>query len=514
MSCSRTSDVAASVFLAAAILLAGGCENDLPDPTMAEVEIRFHAESPALRHGAEVWLDGTLVSRSLSVSRIDTLLSRGSHTIVVRKDCIEVEPAETLHVEIAGGRRATIDFEMSLRCGLLALRVQSDVPGLALGSRIWIDGSLEVDSLAVEQVELLLEPGEHTVEIARECASVAPADSFVVLIEAARRHEVEVRIASAGVLSVTSEPPGLPVTLNGEETGSVTPAAFPCIEPGTYDVAVRPRAEVGFLVVGDTLRSVMVTESGQTNVDFVTALVPIAQPRGVLVELFTATLCPNCAPAEHLLDAIERDLAVYEEAALSTVELHLSWGNTDPFYNADIARRVAYYYGNDSETAPIAYFNGRNRIHGSGLPDLEEAYRSRIDLTYGQPASAGLYWTNVRVGEDDLLRGDLRFVAIDDLSGYESPHLFAFYTKDSLYARQYPNNWVHFFGVAREFAGEPLDLKELQLADPGSFADFEIAFDLGRDSQWPTPSIRLCAFVQDLATREVLQCREVRLRLP
>ncbi|MBD3161087.1 MAG: PEGA domain-containing protein [Candidatus Eisenbacteria bacterium] len=519
MSCSRTSRLVAHgiapILLIAAILLAGGCEDDLRDPTMAEVEIHFRSDSPTLRQGAEVWLDGTVLTRSLAVATIDTLLAEGTHTFVVRKDCIEVMPAETLEVEIEGGRPATIEFDMSLRCGLLALRVHSDVPGLALGSRIWVDGALEVDSLTVEEIELLLEPGAHVVEIEKECAAVTPADSFVVEIEEAQTREVDLDVSSAGVLSVTSEPSGLPVSLDGEMTGVETPAAFPCIDPGTYEVAVHPRDEVGFLVVGDTLQTVTVTESGETEVDFVTALIPLTQSRGVLVELFTATLCPNCAPAEHVLDDLEHDGLAYEPSALSTAELHLTWGGSDPFYNNDIGQRVTYYYGNDSETAPIAYFNGGNRIHGSNLPDLDAAYRGRIEEAgYGEDAEAGLYWRDVRI-EENVLRGDLRFVAIQDLSGYESPHLFAFYTKDSLYARQFPNNWVHFFAVVREYYGDaPLDLEELQLTEEGTFTDLEVEFDLGLDAEWETPSIRLCAFVQDLASREVLQVREVRLRLP
>jgi hypothetical protein len=243
------------------------------------------------------------------------------------------------------------------------------------------------------------------------------------------------------------------------------------------------------------------------EVTFTFARSPLPQPRGVLLELLTSTYCPNCPPAEEVVHELEHDPA-FEPSWLSTAEVHLNWQNRDVFYNEAIQGRLNHY--GDPSSAPIAYFNGADPYTGSA-GDIAGAYRTRVLDTYGTDARAALYWRNVRI-DGSLLRADLRFVAIDDLSDLQEPELLAFYTKDSLTAPTYPYGDPEvFYAIVRDYLDEPIDLAGVGLTAPGSFADIEIVFDLAADAEWATPSIRLAAFVQDRATRAILQCREVRL---
>ncbi len=424
MSCSRTSNRAALALLLLAVGLFS-CKDDLADPTRAFVELRFHADPPSLMHGAQVWLDGERWIDSLAVDAIGSTLEEGSHTIVVRKDCVQVLPADSIEIVVEGGRPQDHDFTLQ---------------------------------------------------------------------------------AGGAVLTVVSTPPGLAVSVDGAPTGQVTPCAFPCIATGSHEVGVEPPSGIGFQIEGETARTVEVPSDGSVEAAFAFSSTPLPQSRGVMLELFTATFCPNCPPADHALDALRRDPA-FEEGKMAALEVHLSWGGTDPFHTEEIAvRRVSYYYGNDPQSAPIAYFNGGDRIVGSNLPDIEEAYRQRIASIYGTEAGVGLYWSNARV-EGSSLRGSLRIVAIQDISGFSQPELIAYYATDSLEAEQDPFDVGLYNGVIRDYS-DAIDLKEAGVTAPGSFLDADFAFDLSIDSAPTNRPLRLGAFVQDRPSKQVLQIRE------
>lgn len=426
MSCSRTSRFALLTLVCLAAF-AGGCEDDLPDPTLAQVAVKF--TPPGIARGATLLIDDRVITDSLSVGRIDTLLTAGRHSFVLRPICARVEPSESLSVEIIPGQNELIEFRL---------------------------------------------------------------------------------VQTAAVISVRSDPSGLPVWLDGEPTALETPVDLTCLADGDYEVGIRTTGidKLGFSYSGDTLRVVTVSGDEVEEVNFDLVREPLPQKRGVLVELFTATFCSNCPPAEEHLSELEHD-EEFESEWLSTAEVHVSWGGTDVFHNSELLDRSSFY--GEGGSAPSAYFNGLDET--SGAQDFLESARSRILSTYDTDAKVALYLDDVRI-DGSLLRGDLRFIAIEDLSGFEDPQINAFYTKDSLLAwRPFTPDSV-FHAVVRDYMDDPIDLKTEGLTARGSFLDLEIVFDLAADSEWPTPSIRLCTFVQDQSTQEVLQCREVYLRLP
>lgn len=407
------------------------CKDDLADPTLADVKMRFRSDPPSLVQGAEVWLDGQQIVASLASAEVVATLEEGLHTIVIRKDCVRVEPADTMTIEVAGGRPRTVDFMLR---------------------------------------------------------------------------------QSGALLSVISDPPGLAIAIDDSPTGVVTPASFPCVDSGSHEVRVDPPSGIGFDIVGETVRTVEVPSEGSVEAAFVFASTPRPQSRGVMMELFTATLCPNCPIADHAAVEIQED-PTYAPGTMTALEIHLSWGGTDPFNTEQInTRRVNYYYGNETQSAPVAYFNGRDRVVGSNLPDIKATYMGKIALSYGSDAQVGLYWTGARV-EGSLVRGDLRMVAIEEISGFDRPELVAYYAKDSLTAPFDPFQVGQFMGVVRAYS-EPIDLKEAGLTTAGSFLDREFVFDLTLDTAPPDRPLRLGAFVQDRSTKEVLQLREVHIPRP
>ena len=199
----------------------------------------------------------------------------------------------------------------------------------------------------------------------------------------------------------------------------------------------------------------------------------------------------------------------FDDAALACVQVHLTWMGSDPFYTDEIGERVTFY-GND-QSAPYVLFNGGGKMEGSSNPQLEEAYRNRILQTYGTDGEAGLYWTDVHL-DGSTLTGDIRFVAIEDLTRFQQLRLTTFVAKDSLIAPLNPYNVPQFNGVIRDYT-VPVVMDAYRSS--GAFLDAAIRFDLDADDEdWPSPTLRLVAFVQDGVTREIIQCREVRIAVP
>lgn len=389
------------------------------------------------------------------------------------------------------------------------LTFRPDVAGLETGAEVWIDGTLVVDSLTTRSLEYLLPAGEHRIVVRQDCVQVLPADTVVVPVLAGHSQDVDIYLKTrSATLSVTSDPVGLSIMLDGRETGRVTPTAFTCVEPGSHQVIVRPGNSVGFDVVGDTLKSVEVSGTENSEAAFTFEHNPLPQMRGTLIELMTSSYCPNCPVADRAAEGIVSD-PIFQDDALALITLHVKWGGMDPFHNDAINGRLIHY-SETGDAAPIAYFNGLHKTIGSSFPDLEQKYRGYIAETYGQEGAAGLYWSNVRI-EGNQLRGDLRCITIDDLDDYDKPQLLMWYAKDSLIAVPDPFHFGHFNGVARDYA-PVIDLKETGHANAGDWIDTSVMFDISSDTNHPTANLRLVAVVEDATTLEILQCRQVRIR--
>jgi hypothetical protein len=274
---------------------------------------------------------------------------------------------------------------------------------------------------------------------------------------------------------------------------------------------VTPPASLGFAISGDSLQSVDIPTGGSSELSFPFTFQALPQIRGVMLELYTYCLCPNCPKADAAVTSLEKDLG-FDQEAFSGAQIHIQ-ALGDPLYNDNLdLSRMRYYEGDLFDHAPIAYFNGLDRYDGSS-GDVLGAYRTRVEATYGQQGKAALYWRNVRV-EGSTLLGDLRFVAIEDLSGYGRPELFVFYAKNGVTVDPPQNSLVPLFDdVARKY-GTWIDLERRGVLGENSYLDLPVSFDLGEDNARyavPADSLKLVGFVQDSTSKEIIQVREMRV---
>lgn len=397
----------------------------------------------------------------------------------------------------------------------LTLRFFSEPAGASQGAAVYVDGAALTSSLAETELRIVLDAGDHTIVVWKDCAEITPAETLVVTLTAGQPATREIHVRQLSGLAVTSEPAGLPVLIGGEPSGLVTPASFGCMRPGTYDVRVSPSGagRLGFALTGDTARTVVLGDDAE-EVSFSLASAPRRQTRGMLFEIFTASECPNCPPADRVADELRAE-PPYAGDDFALVHIHLYWNGTDPLFNNETGERASFYRINPAG-APVAFFNGDDKTEGILYPDLKQVYRTNIEETFRQDGAAGLYWSNARF-DGDIVRASLRYVAIEDLSGYTLPTLCACMVKDSIRfvdPAHDPNNLQYIQG-AREYV-EPIDLAWEQKTSPGSVVDMEVAFDLGNETHpdyvdWPSGALRLVAFVQDFTSHEVLQCRQIGL---
>jgi hypothetical protein len=399
---------------------------------------------------------------------------------------------------------------------LVVVRISSETPGLAKGARVMADDLVLTDSLSTDQIELPLRAGLHKIVVHKDCVEVTPAETLTVAVEAEKPLTCDFHLRLKLGIQVDSDPSGMPIWLDGARTGEVTPAALTCVSQGDHVVRISPYeyGQTGYDVRGDTIQAI--TLGGETaDARFDLTFTPRPQSRGVLFEIFTSTYCPNCGPADHAATELDNDPA-FGRDRLSVVQVHLWWMGLDPLYNETLGAR-ADFYRIEPSTSPHAFFNGRDKVTGTMYADIRETYRSKIMNTYGQPGVVGLYWIDPRV-EGNRLEGRLRYIALEDLSAYTIPELSFFYAKDSLRITdpaQNPNNLDYVQG-SRTYS-DPIDLTAAGMLAPGRTMDIDVAYDLSIDHlpafiDESASSLRLIAVVQDRSSREILQCRQVRIR--
>jgi hypothetical protein len=118
-------------------------------------------------------------------------------------------------------------------------------------------------------------------------------------------------------------------------------------------------------------------------------LIAYAQPRPVLVELFTSEGCSSCPPADALLGRLDaQPFAGIQIIALSEhVDYWNHQGWSDPYSSAALTARQQEYsrrFGKDGPYTPEMVVDGRSEFVGSDAGAAESAIRSAA----GQPRVA------------------------------------------------------------------------------------------------------------------------------
>jgi hypothetical protein len=245
--------------------------------------------------------------------------------------------------------------------------------------------------------------------------------------------------------------------------------------------------------------------------------------RVVLVELFTCAQNPEAIPADLAFDGLGKTFPTTDVVLL---EYHLNMPAPDALSNpASWARRK--YYVDDLEETPSAFFNGKYAAPGGGeFADASEKYRQYREVIEPLLEKA----TKVKLTAVAIRSGD-KVDIIAEVSGLEKPgdkirlHLALVEEVVKYTGRnqlQYHHHVVRALpggadGVAlTKSSGKQsasVDLKKLR-------QELNLYLDNYANKKKPFPSdqrpmdlakLRVVAFLQNDATREVLQAVEVKL---
>lgn len=219
----------------------------------------------------------------------------------------------------------------------------------------------------------------------------------------------------------------------------------------------------------------------------------LAVPRVMLVEGFTNVGCPYC-PDDNA--ATHEFMTTYEPAMAVGVSYHVWWPDaSDPFYlttSADVTGRRAYYGIN---SVPALFSDGTVTVGGSvdaleGMAANRLTLDSPIALVVGKTVAGGMVTVNVQVtavGTVPASNLALRIALVETEIIFE--------------VAPGSNGQTDFYNTMRDmlpdYAGTPLTIST------GQTKTFSLSAPV--DAAWNLANIRAVVWVQDDATREVLQ---------
>lgn len=387
--------------------------------------------------------------------------------------------------------------------GYIDVRLRSMIPLGFSGARIvWErDGG---DSILVEQAHDSLYsfpflPGPCVLRLEQSCASISPNARQTVEILELQHHEMIWSLDPTAGVVVTSSPAGADILLDGIFTSQTTPATLTCLEPGNHEICVRWH---GVSVGADSVRQITVgTEPVRLDYRY---------PRGALLELITATLCPNCPVADAAAESLwTRDGLA--EAGYIGLQVHASWGGTDPFANASTINRSHSYYQSASGL-PRAFLNGTWSLTGIGtvgtIESVIQMYRDQALLMMGdpeKPAPFALTWSEAARVPGQEVTGRLTVTVLESVADPAGTEVWILDYKDNLvtFVPVHQRDET-FFKVVREYRRLG-SLSELGLTQPGQRVIFDVRFDIAGDTRWSESGMGLVGFVQHMNSREVFQ---------
>ena len=259
--------------------------------------------------GAEIFLDGADTGNVTPASFGN--IAPGDHTIAV--SLIGYSPA-SMNVTVTAGSTSHADFQLVQIPQTGSISVTSS-PG---GAEISLDGS-DTGKMTPFTLDNIT-PGDHAVTVS--LAGYTP-DSMTVTVSAGSTSPADfqlVLIPRTGSLVVTSTPSGAAISIDGIDTGNVTPFTFSPLDQGSHIV------ELSLAGYQNANKTVIVTAGGSTTADFVLVPLPTtgsltvtSTPAGAAISIDGADsgkLTPftfnNLVPGDH---AIGASLAGYNPAS-------------------------------------------------------------------------------------------------------------------------------------------------------------------------------------------------------
>lgn len=243
--------------------------------------------------------------------------------------------------------------------------------------------------------------------------------------------------------------------------------------------------------------------------------------RAVFFELFTGAACPPCVAADLAFDVLTK---TYKPGELVLIQYHVHIPGPDPLTNPDTEARWKYY-GAAVRGVPASLFNGKAAAGGGGgVANAEkkyDQYREVIDPLLEERAFARLSAHAKQTGD----RVDIN-VEVTDLAGPGSDKKLRILLAEETIRYAGPNKIRFHHNVVRAMPGGTQGQSLLAAASKHK-ASIDLAELRGRLNKYldnyqanvrpfanparplEFANLRVIAFVQDDATREILQAVQV-----
>ncbi len=246
-----------------------------------------------------------------------------------------------------------------------------------------------------------------------------------------------------------------------------------------------------------------------------------ASKRRVLVELFTGAQCPPCVAADLAFDALGEAFDANEVVLL---QYHLHIPRPDALTNADTEARLDYY-GDLIQGTPTVLFDGKTVGEGGGggksvAQLLFKQYQAAVESKLEEPAGAKIQVRPLRKGDKIVVR-----TLVSDLNKTGKTVRLRLALVEKWVRYRGSNGLPYHHHVVRAMPGgvkgTALTKKEMEQSTTIDLADLRdkvnryldnYAARFGfPDGQRPLAlrNLRIVAFVQDDATRQVMQAIEV-----
>ncbi|MBD3335659.1 MAG: hypothetical protein GF355_09100 [Candidatus Eisenbacteria bacterium] len=439
--------------------------------------------------------------------------------------------------------------DLSPSQGTLRVELTSNAEGGTQNVEVYVDGELMTDALEDGVLELHLEPGEYSVRAvpADTCATADPPDASL-RVEAGRTASGTIAIRVGSGLEIVSNVAGLPILLDGEPTGRVTPATLGCVTPGMHRVELQldcsgtpytvgqdcvapedsiftveilaPTLEVasnaacvdvyldgaptGYL----TRQTIPCVAPGSHTVSLVhdeeilasteiemdeaplTVHLDVDVEREIIMEVLGYLTCSNCP----LADEVTHDLVRDPEFAgrVHRLEIHHSFG-PEIFATTQTAERNDYY---DPDGHPYTVINGTDGFLGA--PGYDALYSNLAQSSRGHLEDAQTSWLivlrdleAVEPYDPQSHGGELynltACVSLIDEPSTGTPVLYAYaYKTDIDWQNPYHPEQTEFHDVVRTIVGPiPLNEAPYELAEAGDAAQINL------EIRYPTNEVDL-----------------------
>jgi hypothetical protein len=221
--------------------------------------------------------------------------------------------------------------------------------------------------------------------------------------------------------------------------------------------------------------------------------------RCVLVELLSAVYCDKCPFASHALDSLTQE---HPDSSLAIIRYYPQGG--DPFYQQESYNRAWYYYY-PNFIFPTAYFDGGMRVAGAVSDStIYKAYKDSIDVRLTVPSPINL---DLSVTYDSLSRSGQ---AISQVNAVDSVEADILYLRSALIESGLAHADSVYDEVLRDMF--PNDVGVSFVIEQGEVFRDNVDFTL--NPLWHPENCDLVVFVQDDATKEVLQSIQTWIPLP